>query len=254
MALAGLSAQALQRALLFETTTSIAAELQRALLPARLPRTPGLAHAARYLPWTEGAEVGGDWYDIIVIGAGRIGVAVGDVAGHNTAAAAGMGQIRDALRAYALEGHRPSAVMERTSRLIRDIGLDTFATCCYLELDLPAGTATGVLAGHPPPFLRDGEDVSLLPLPTGAPLGTQRQPLYHDTRFTFPAGATLLLYTDGLVEDHRHPIDLGLDQLRRAVTTASSSDPATVIDHILGADVGPQPRRDDIALLCLTRT
>ena len=254
MALAGLGAQALQRALLFETSVSIAAELQHALLPARLPETPGLRHAARYLPWTRGTEVGGDWYDIITITAGVIGVVVGDVAGHNTAAAAAMGQVRDALRAYALEGHRPSIVMERTSRLIRDIGLDTIATCCYLEIDVPRGTATGVLAGHPPPILRDGDDVTLLALPADAPLGTCRVPAYHDTPFAFPPGATLLLYTDGLVEGHRHPLDLGMDELCRTMRTAPSCDPAKVIDHILAGEVGPHPRHDDIAMLCLTRT
>ncbi|MFG1605204.1 SpoIIE family protein phosphatase [Actinoplanes sp. NPDC049265] len=253
MALAGLSAQALQRALLYETSSSIATELQHALLPARLPDTPGLRHAARYLPWTRGTEVGGDWYDIITIRDGVVGVVVGDVAGHNTAAAAAMGQVRDALRAYALDGHRPSAVMERTGRLIRDIGLDTFATCCYLELEVTTGAVTGVLAGHPPPLLRHGGQTSFLALPPGAPLGTQRVPAYRDTSFVLPSGATLLLYTDGLVEDHQHPLDLGLDELRRALRAAPSTDPTKIIDHILAGDVGPRPRRDDVAMLCLTR-
>src|SRR6185369_14526850 len=100
-------------------------------------------HAARYLPWTRGAEVGGDWYDVIAIAEDTVGVVVGDVAGHGTTAAAVMGQVRDALRAYAVEGHRPATVMARANQLIRAMRLDTMATCCYLELDLARGTATG---------------------------------------------------------------------------------------------------------------
>jgi len=253
-ALAGLGAQALQRALLYETSRSIAAELQHALLPARLPPTPGLRCAARYLPWTRGAEVGGDWYDVIAIRDGVVGVVVGDVAGHNTAAAAVMGQVRDALRAYALEGHPPATVMRLTNQLIRDIHLDTIATCCYLELDVPGGTGTAVLAGHPPPVLRDGDRIDPLPVPAQPPLGAVAKPAYRDTAFTFPDAATLLLYTDGLVEDHRHPIDLGLNQLCAALRTAPASDPAAVLDHILAGEVGPRPRHDDIAIISLIRT
>jgi serine phosphatase RsbU (regulator of sigma subunit)/PAS domain-containing protein len=251
-ALARLVAQALQRAMLFETSMSIAVELQHALLPAALPHVPGLRHAARYLPWTRGAEVGGDWYDLIAIRDGVLGVVVGDVAGHNLAAAAAMGQVRDALRAYAIAGLDPAAVMHHTNQLIQAVRLDTIVTCCYLQLDLTDGTATGVLAGHPPPVLRDATTTGLLRLPTDAPLGASRRAGYRATRFAFPSGAILLLYTDGLVEDRSHPLDLGLRELCDAVRTAPGSNPAEIIDHILTSDVGPRPRRDDIALLCLT--
>src|SRR4030095_6033092 len=141
-ALAGLGAQALQRAMLFETSMSIASELQHALLPATLPHTAGLRHAARYLPWTRGAEVGGDWYDIIAIRDGVVGIVIGDVAGHNTAAAAAMGQIRDALRAYAIAGHPPSTVMNHTNHLLRALQLNTMATCCYLQMNVAEGAVT----------------------------------------------------------------------------------------------------------------
>jgi PAS domain-containing protein/GAF domain-containing protein len=253
MALAGLGAQALQRALLYEASASIAAELQHALLPAALPDTPGLEYAARYLPWTRGTEVGGDWYDIITLRQGVVGVVIGDVAGHNTAAAAAMGQVRDALRAYAVEGHRPSVVMRHANRLIRTMRLDIIATCCYLELDVTTGTGTAVLAGHPPPILRDGDDTHLLPVRPDVPLGTSLAGGYHDSHFDFPPAAVLLLYTDGLVEDRGHFIDRGLSELCEAVRTAPGNDPKRVLDHVLASQVGPQPRRDDIALLCLTR-
>ncbi|WP_433304899.1 SpoIIE family protein phosphatase [Actinoplanes sp. CA-030573] len=253
-ALAAISAQALQRALLFETTLSIATELQHALLPTRLPTTAGLRCAARYLPWTRGAEVGGDWYDVVSIRDGVVGVVVGDVSGHNTAAAAAMGQVRDALRAYALEGHRPSAIMRLANDLVRNTRLDTIATCCYLELDIARNRGTGVLAGHPPPLLRVGDEVDMLALPADPPLGATRHPRYRDTPFAYPAAATLLLYTDGLVEDRGHPIDLGLDELCAALRTAPAADPGQVLNHILASSVGPQPRRDDIAMLCLVST
>ncbi|MFG1993805.1 SpoIIE family protein phosphatase [Actinoplanes sp. NPDC048988] len=250
-ALAAISAQALQRALLFETSLSIATELQHALLPARLPTVPGLRSAARYLPWTRGAEVGGDWYDLTRLRDGVVGVVVGDVAGHNTAAAAVMGQVRDAMRAYALEGHPPAEVMRLTNDMVRRMCLDTIATCCYLELDITTGRGAGVLAGHPPPLVRDGDTVHPLPLPAAPPLGALESPSYSDTSFGYPPAATLLLYTDGLVEDRRHPIDLGLGELCAALRTAPASDPGDVLDHILASDVGPRTRRDDIALLCL---
>jgi PAS domain-containing protein len=253
-ALAGLGAQALQRALLFETSMSIAAELQHALLPAALPQTPGLRHAARYLPWSRGAEVGGDWYDIITLREGVVAVVIGDVAGHNMAAAAAMGQIRDSLRAYAIAGNGPSAVMHHTNNLMRRLRLDTIATCCYLQLDIAEGTTTAVLAGHPSPILRrPGATTELLGLPTDPPLGATRQHLYRETTVDFPSEASLLLYTDGLVEDSSHPIDRGLNELCTAVHKAPSSDPTEILHHVLTSNVGPHPRRDDIALLCLTR-
>jgi PAS domain-containing protein len=252
-ALAGLGAQALQRAMLFETSRSIASELQHALLPATLPATPGLQHAARYLPWTRGAEVGGDWYDIIAIRDGVVGIVIGDVAGHDTTAAAAMGQIRDALRAYAVAGHRPSDVMNYTNHLIRALRLNTWATCCYLQVEVARGTVAGVLAGHPAPIVRDTATTGLAPLPTQAPLGVSDRTTYRETSFDLAPQATVVLYTDGLVEDRSHPLDRGIDELCAAVGTAPAGDPAAILDHILAAGVGPRPRRDDIALLCFTR-
>jgi PAS domain-containing protein len=253
-ALAGLGAQALQRALLFETSMSIAAELQHALLPAALPHLPGLRHAARYLPWSHGAEVGGDWYDVIALRDGVVAVVIGDVAGHNMAAAAAMGQVRDSLRAYAIAGNGPAQVMTRTNDLMRSLGLDTIVTCCYLQLDIAEGTATAVLAGHPCPILRQpGGPTGLLGLPTDPPLGAVRHYTYRETPVDVPAGSSLLLYTDGLVEDSSHPLDRGLNELCTAVHDAPGSDPTEILDHVLTGNVGPHPRRDDIAVLCLTR-
>ncbi|MET7422673.1 SpoIIE family protein phosphatase [Dactylosporangium sp. NPDC005555] len=252
MALAGLGAQALQRALLFEASTTLASALQRALLPATLPHVPGLRHAARYLPWTQGADVGGDWYDIIDLGEGVVGVVIGDVAGHSASAAATMGQVRNALRAYASERHNPASIVHHVNRLLLDMHPDTIATCCYLQVHLKEGTATAVSAGHPPPMLRTAEGVHRLRLRPGPPLGVTPDAVYLDTTLLLPAAATLLLYTDGLVEDRRHPIDQGLRELLAALHSAPTRDPGETLDHILTSDVGPRPRSDDVAVLCLT--
>jgi serine phosphatase RsbU (regulator of sigma subunit) len=251
LAFSQLGAQALQRALLFQAQVSIAADLQRALLPAVLPDLRGARHAVRYLPWSRGADVGGDWYDVIQLGPDTAAIVIGDVAGHSPRAAATMGQVRNALRAYAAEGHSPTAVMRLANQLLIRLEPDAMATCCYLELHLAEGTATAVLAGHPAPVLRSGGHAHHLQLRTGPPLGV-RGAQYVDTTFLIPAGSSLVLYTDGLVEDRRYPLDQGLADLCTAVGSAPTNDPQKLVEHILAAGVGPQPRRDDVAILALT--
>lgn len=252
MAFSGLSAQALQRALLFEAQRSIAADLQRALLPADLPHLRGARHAVRYLPWTHGADVGGDWYDVIPLGPDAVAVVIGDVAGHSPTAAASMGQIRNALRAYAVEGHSPTGVMDRVNKLLLRVEPDTVASCCYLEVHLAEGTATAVIAGHPVPVLAAGGVTRPLTLRCGPPLGVETEAGYVDTSFLLPGSSALVLYTDGLVEDKRYDIDRGVADLCAAVGAAPALDPEVLLDHILAADVGPIPRSDDVAILALT--
>jgi serine phosphatase RsbU (regulator of sigma subunit)/PAS domain-containing protein len=250
-AFAGLAAQALQRALLFEAQVSIAADLQRALLPTVLPKLDGARHAVRYLPWTLGADVGGDWYDLIRLGPDAAAVVIGDVVGHSANAAATMGQLRNALRAYAAEGHTPTGVMQRVNQLLLRLEPDAVATCCYLELHLAEGTATAVLAGHPPPVIRTDGEARPLDLRRGPPLGVQDNATYVDSTFLVPAGCNLLLYTDGLVEDRRYDLDRGLAELCAAVRAAPTTDPEALVDHVLSAEVGPRPRSDDVAMLAL---
>jgi serine phosphatase RsbU (regulator of sigma subunit)/PAS domain-containing protein/anti-sigma regulatory factor (Ser/Thr protein kinase) len=252
VSLGELYAQALERARLYEAQRSIAADLQRALLPAALPGISGARHAARYLPWTEGADVGGDWYDIIPLDSGAVGVVIGDVAGHSASAAATMGQVRNALRAYALDGNTPTSVMERLNRLLLRVDPLAIATCCYLELHLDEGTATAVLAGHPPPILCDQGKARPLGLRLSVPLGVTPTPRYVDTTLLLPPSSALLLYTDGLVEDRRHRIDDGLAQLAAALTGEFCNDPAELVERVLAAGIGPHPRSDDVALLAIT--
>jgi hypothetical protein len=181
-----------------------------------------------------------------------VGVVIGDVVGHSATAAAAMGQVRNALRAYAIERHSPTAIMQYTNQLLLDMQPETIATCCYIEMHLPEGTATGVLAGHPPPVLRTTDTTVTLALRPGPPLGVTAEATYLDTTFLLPPSATLLLYTDGLVEDRRHPIDQGLRELCEAMQDAPAHDPQLVLNHVLASDVGPHPRSDDVALMCLT--
>jgi hypothetical protein len=205
----------------------------------------------RYLPWTLGADVGGDWYDVIPLGPDTAAIVIGDVAGHSPRAAATMGELRNALRAYATDGYSPAGVMQRANQLLLRLHADAMATCCYLELHLAEGTATAVLAGHPPPVLRSGGLAGRVKLPTGPPLGT-RNGHYVDSTFLLSPGCTLVLYTDGLVEDRRYTVDQGMADLCTAVHTAPTDDPGGLVDHILHAGVGPSPRGDDVAILALT--
>ena len=142
VSLGALLGQMLDRARLRDVERELASELQRGLLPRALAQAPGLVSTARYLPATDGMQVGGDWYDVIRLSADRMGLVIGDVQGHNVHAASTMGQLRNALRAYAAEGHDAVSVVSRSNRLMADIDPDAFATCCYVEVDLRRGRAS----------------------------------------------------------------------------------------------------------------
>ena len=245
------AAQALQRAMLYQAQLSIAADLQRALLPAALPTLAGARHAVRYLPWTHGADVGGDWYDVIHISPDRAALVIGDVAGHSPQAAATMGQLRSALRAYAADGYQPADVMRRANEHLLRYEPQAMATCCYLELHLRDGTATAVLAGHPPPVRYARGRAQPLRVPPGPPLGT-RHATFSARTVPLTAGSSVVLYTDGLIEDRRYTVDRGLAELCTAIQRAPTQDPEDLVEYILGAGVGPNPRRDDVAILVLT--
>ena len=230
---------------------TIVVDLQHVLLPATLPEVEGARHAARYLPWTSAADVGGDWYDLIPLGPDTVGVVIGDVAGHSTGAAATMGQLRNGLRAYALEGHSPTTMMDRLNRLLANVEPDAMATCCYLELHPIEGTATVVLAGHLSPVLCVGGSAQPVDVRLGPPLGASPRTGYVDTTVLVPPGAALVLYTDGLVEDHRFPIGRGVTELCDTLAAGPHDDPSALVDRVIAAGVGPRPRRDDVALLAI---
>ncbi|MER7751389.1 SpoIIE family protein phosphatase [Kitasatospora sp. NPDC097643] len=263
-AFAGILAQSLERARLYDTHLHRATELQRAMLPRTLPRLPGIASAARYLPSTEGMQIGGDWYDLLKLPDGRIGVVIGDVQGHNAEATAVMGQLRSGLRAYATDGHDPAATLARTSRLLAELDTDLFATCLYLTLDPADGALAGARAGHPAPVRVAGAKAVELDLPGGPPLGVDPGQPYQLTVGRLAVGETLLVYTDGLVEDREEDYDesvqrmLGGLELWARQTGPGRIGPAPALERLadlLTLNVTERRSRpDDVALLLLHRT
>jgi anti-sigma regulatory factor (Ser/Thr protein kinase) len=223
--------------------------LQRSLLPRRLPDLPGGTAVARYLPARRGLQVGGDWYDVIALSEDRVALVIGDVQGHSAGAATIMGQMRTAVRAYAVEGHPPDVVVSRANRLLVGMETDLFATCCYVELDMEEGNTLFVRAGHLSPLVRhpDGttEEVQV---EGGLPLGVLAEAEFPMTAVALAPGTVLALVTDGLVEAADLPLDEGMHRTRTALAAADPSDPGRMADELLG-DVGR--REDDVALLLL---
>jgi serine phosphatase RsbU (regulator of sigma subunit) len=242
---------ALDHARLFAREHATAETLQRALLPPTLPDVPGHRLVVRYVPSDSRDHVGGDWYDAFRLGDGRFGIAIGDVGGRGIAAAATMGQLRNALRAYALKGARPAEVIDDLHRLVDAAdGEVPFATLLYLELDPATGAGEFAVAGHLPPLVVEADgSARYLEMARCPPLGASGSPPCASRRFTLNAGATLWLYTDGLVESRRQPIDTGLRALSEAARGAG--DLETVAGELLKAL--PGSREDDVALLGLRR-
>jgi serine phosphatase RsbU (regulator of sigma subunit) len=242
-----------QRAL-YEREHQVAATLQRSLLPT-LPTLPGITAAARDLPSGETAQVGGDWYDLFALPDGAIGVAVGDVAGHDLAAAGAMGQLRSVLRSYAYEGSSPSVVLDRLDRLVQDFQMAEVATAIYgrLILDHGIGLLLYSNAGHLPPLVRDSDGVHRLDRGSHHLIGViapGQQPRGEAAASLAP-GSTLLLYTDGLVETRARHFDEGIDDLATALAALDpNSSPEDVCDALLDAMINPLPE-DDVAVLAL---
>jgi PAS domain S-box-containing protein len=252
---ADLAATTLERARLFEAQREVAELLQRSLLPDRLAQPPGVLTAARYLPAGRAAQVGGDWYDVIPLADGRIGVAIGDVSGHGVRAAALMGQLRGTLRAYALEGRPPGQVLAALNRATSASALppEQLATVAYAVVDLTTGQVRHARAGHPPLVLVEpagtGWDPHLLDGPAGLPLGVDEHATYPEATADLYAGSWLLGYTDGFVERRNEPFDAGLDRLLDALRGSSRSIPDEILDELLATVPGPAD--DDIALIAL---
>ncbi|QDY75462.1 SpoIIE family protein phosphatase [Streptomyces qinzhouensis] len=253
VALAGLIAQALERARRYDTESALARGLQDALLPHRLPVLGQVETVGRYLPGTQGMDVGGDWYDVVETG-DRIALVIGDVQGHGVAAAATMGQLRSALRAFALSGPDPREVMGGTNRLLIDLDPGQFASCVYLLLDPLTGSAQAVRAGHPQPLLRhpDGR-TEVLDLAGGVVLGVDPAASYPVTELTLEPGAVLALYTDGLVERAGTDIDSGVERLRASLADRGGEPLAETANRLIREARQAEDRPDDIALLLATR-
>jgi serine phosphatase RsbU (regulator of sigma subunit)/anti-sigma regulatory factor (Ser/Thr protein kinase) len=249
--LAGQVAQALDRAIHFETEQTIAETLQRSVLPVSLPRVDGVQLAARYLPGTAELDVGGDWFDAIPLKDGRLGLVVGDVVGKGVQAAATMAQLRNALRAFSLDRMKPSSTMARLNRLAEEVVETAFATLVYAVVDPDAGVCRVTSAGHPPLLVAyPDRRVEFVEGGRGLPLGAGADTRYSQDVVELPVGTVLLLYTDGLVERRGRPIDEGLEELRRAALDGPR-EPEALVEHILARLVGEAERGDDIALLAV---
>jgi serine/threonine-protein kinase RsbW len=227
--------------------------LQANLLPPPPPAVPGVALAVRYLAATRGVEVGGDFYDVVPLPDGRVALAVGDVVGHDITAAAVMGQLTSVYRALLVDRPEPSAVIDRLQASWSLLGFQRMATALFGALEPATGQLRLASAGHLPPLLLADGVATLLPVAPSRMLGAPPAPSPADEwAGVLPVGATLVLFTDGLVESRTADLDAGLDRLLAACASSATSDPDELCDRLLSALTG-QYRADDIALVALTR-
>jgi anti-sigma regulatory factor (Ser/Thr protein kinase)/putative methionine-R-sulfoxide reductase with GAF domain len=232
-----------------EREHNAAVGLQRSLLPHRLPSIVGAPVAARYLPARD--EVGGDWYDVMPLHRGLVGVAIGDVSGHGIRAAALMGEIRAALRAYAYEGHSASDVLQRLDRLIGATRERGMATAAYGIFDPDTGSFRYSLAGHPPPLVvsAEGKARLLASEPPAPPLGSVPYAGYNDHETTLVGGDILLLYTDGLIERRGERLRDGFARLASAAAGAATA--AGLCDQLARELLPDGGAADDVAMVAL---
>lgn len=258
--LAHRAATAADNAMRYEHEHDVATTLQRAML-TEVPATTGLDLAARYLPAVQGNNVGGDWYDVFDRPDGSTLGVVGDVTGHGIEAAVMMGQLRTALRAYAINQHTPGELLGRLDTLLAHLREDLFATAVIAQFSPGEHAVRWASAGHPPPLLREPDGTvrvlhadsgTLLGIDLGLPIGNQAAELRP--------GATLLLYTDGLVERRGESLDTGTRRLVDALAAVApehldSADPAPgpAADAIVAAMLRDRPHEDDICLLLCHR-
>ncbi|MFF0137732.1 SpoIIE family protein phosphatase [Streptomyces sp. NPDC005227] len=249
------SALGIDKAVLYGREAYIADELQRTMLPETLPRPTGVRLASRYLPAAETARVGGDWYDAIPLPGSRVALVVGDVMGHSMTSAAIMGQLRTTAQTLAGLDLPPQEVLHHLDEQAQRLGTDRMATCLYAVYDPVSHRITIANAGHPPPVLLHlGGRAEVLRVPPGAPIGVGGVD-FEAVELDAPAGATLLLYTDGLVESRLRDVWTGIEQLReKLAATAALTGPdhppplEALCDEVLDM-LGPGDRDDDIALL-----
>ncbi|MGK5115086.1 SpoIIE family protein phosphatase [Geodermatophilus sp. CPCC 205506] len=246
-------AQVVDKAQRLELETLTSHTLQANLLPPAPPPVPGLAVAVRYLAASRGADVGGDFYDVVPLAGDQVALAVGDVVGHDITAAAVMGQLRSVYRATLADRPSPSAVIARLQAGWSLLGLQRMATALFATLDPETGQLRVASAGHLPPLLVAGTDAALLDVRPSRMLGAPPAPApAAEWAGILPRGATLLLYTDGLVESRVADIDEGFARLLGAAVRAGTSDPDELCDRLL-VELAGDVRGDDVALLAITR-
>jgi len=241
------AAIALDNARLYARQRSVAETLQQSLLPERLPSVPGVVMAARYQAGGPDVEVGGDWYDVIPLPTGQLGIAMGDVVGRGERAAALMGQLRAGVRAYAADGKGPAQILAGLNALLHDNGAEQMATLVLGMFDPVTFELRFANAGHPPPVATLDGRTTLLDGTTGIPLGATAGATYREVTLSLPPGTTMVLYTDGLVEVPGESLDDGLARLVDIV--AGATDIEDLCDRATSAV--SDTRTDDAAILVL---
>lgn len=252
-ALAAQTAQALERARLFETERRVSVTLQRSLLPEKLAQVAGVELELRYLP-AAGLEAGGDFYETLPLPDGTLLLAVGDVVGRGAKAAAAMGQLRSALRAFALVGESPGGILGHLSSFSETVGGASASTAVVATLDPDGGSLRYACAGHPHPLLvRPDGTAEYLRDGRGVPLGCVADPVYPEATVQLDPGSSLLLYTDGLTERRGQDLDAALERLRSA-TAACALQPLDALLDCAVAGVGESAPADDVAVLAVRVT
>ena len=247
--LAGRAAVALENALTYVREHRAATVLQRALLPQLTPITPGVLVASRYLPAAEQALAGGDFFRLVDLGRSLV-CAIGDVMGHGTASAARAGQLHGLVATLALQGMQPGALLTRLSEVVdqlMDLELATLLVCDY---DPASRELTVATAGHPPPLIVPLEgDPFYADLVASPPIGVATAQ-HEQTTLVLPAGCTVVLFSDGLVERRGESLTDGLERLRQAVRDVRLP-PEAVADHVLQVTGVAAGSDDDVALVVL---
>jgi serine phosphatase RsbU (regulator of sigma subunit) len=232
---------------LYAEQRGIAQTLQHALLPDTLPQIPGIQASARYEAGVEGIDIGGDWYDVIDLDGGRLLLVVGDVSGRGLKAATTMAELRFAIRAYAAQSDGPAEILTKISRLVDVSESGQLATVLCATVDITARQLSFTSAGHLPPLLLANGDSRYLNAEIGLPIGVEEDTVYRATTVTVPPEATVVAFTDGLVERRGESIDQGLERLRAAATGDDVGLP-----ELLGglvSDMANGRSEDDIAIV-----
>jgi GAF domain-containing protein/anti-sigma regulatory factor (Ser/Thr protein kinase) len=251
-AVADRAALAIEHDRLFEEHR-VAQMLQRSLLPTDLPQPNGLTFSARYLPAAARRMVGGDWYDVLELPDGRVGVAIGDVVGHGIEAATLMGALRSALQAYSVQGLSPRQIAPLLARFAQSAGDARMATYLYGVVDAERTTFTFVNGSHPPPLIvRPDGTADILESKLLPPLGASVMPMVEETKVELDPGATLVLYTDGLVERRGERL-LTRQQELHAAAAAAPAEPDLLCEALIAHMLGDEPPPDDVAILTIQR-